>query len=756
LRTGAVRHKPSMTSCEEGNCNDLSLKGTAQQVGRNKIRFEVSDSFVFRLSQPNLPAAQNPDESTRLDSTWRPRSNRIRGIETKIVRMNEMQKKNERREREERHRQFFKNAPLHRFLLLDSAFRIVDGNDVVLDLFSAFFGVGKDALIGKDFIKLIPGFEGSDRHRKYLEVLKTGIPFYTDEVIPPPEAGEVNLSVLVFKVGDGLGIIATDITESKKAREALRESEERYRSFFDESPTAVWEIDASYVKEYSDRLRTDGIRDFWTYFEVHPEEAHRCRKEVKLVEMNKACLGLFEANSREELLEGLQEVIPKEEHPEFVGGIVAVAEGRPSFERQVVARTLTGKEKHILYRWSVVPGHERTYARLLVAMVDITDRVLLAQEILKIQKLESVGVLAGGIAHDFNNILTAISANIGMAKTYGDLEDDILEMLTDAERASLRAKNLTQQLLTFAKGGVPIKKKVSIAKMFQDTVEFALSGSNVRCEYSLPEDLWWVEVDEGQVSQVIQNLTLNADQAMAEGGVMTVRAENVSVDERNGIPLEAGKYLRISISDHGIGIPARHLNRIFDPFFTTKQKGSGLGLATAYNIVKHHEGYIHVHSEVDVGTTFSVYLPASERGPEQEGTEVYQRAKGQGKVLLIDDEEMIRKSAGELIRRLGYEVVVVDGSLAGIERYEEAKKGGRPFDAVILDLTIPGDLGGKDAARRLLAADSDARVIASSGYSNDPVMAAFKEYGFCGVITKPYEMNELSEVLQKVITGIDG
>jgi PAS domain S-box-containing protein len=672
-----------------------------------------------------------------------------------IVKMNDPLTK-EAQERDERYREFFKNVPLHRFLLLDSAFHIVDGNDVVLDLFSNIFGMSKEELIGKDFVKLIPGFEGSERHQKYLEVLKTGTPFYTDEVVPPPDAGRVSISVLVFKAGDGLGIIATDITERKQAREALRESEERYRNFFDESPTALWEIDASYAKDHCDRLRRNGVRELRTYFEDHPEETRRCWNGVKLVEMNKACVELFEAGSREELLGRLEGVFPEEEPSESLGGVIAIAEGRGSFERQVVTRTLAGKKKHILYRWSVVPGYEKTYSKVLVAMVDVTDRVQLAQELLKIQKLESVGVLAGGIAHDFNNILTAVSANIGMAMMYGELQGDILEMLTDAERAALRAKKLTQQLLTFAKGGVPIKKKVPIARTVEDTVEFALSGSNVRGEYQLPKDLWWVEADEGQVGQVIQNLTLNADQAMAEGGIISVRAENVRVGEGDGIPLEEGEYVRISIRDRGIGIPERHLHKIFDPFFTTKQKGSGLGLATAYNIVKHHDGYIQVRSEVDVGTTFSVYLPGSRRGAEQKETEKYRRIQGQGRVLLIDDEEMIRKSASELIRRLGYEVVVAEGSFEGIGRYQEAMKEEKPFDAVILDLTIPGDLGGKEAVRELLAGDSAARVIASSGYSNDPVMAEFKEYGFRGVIAKPYQINELSEVLHKVITAIEG
>ncbi len=383
----------------------------------------------------------------------------------------------------------------------------------------------------------------------------------------------------------------------------------------------------------------------------------------------------------------------------------------------------------------------------------MTRRKRMEEELLKTQKLESLGVLAGGIAHDFNNILTAISTNISMAKLYGNLEEDISEMLGDAEKASVRAKNLTQQLLSFSRGGAPVRRTVSVAKTLQEHTEFALSGSNVKCEYSIPTDLRQVEADEGQIGQVIHNLVINAEQAMPEGGVIRVGAENVPPGELEMLPLKPGGYVKILVTDQGVGIPPRHLDKIFDPFFTTKQKGSGLGLTSAFTIVRNHEGHLHVDSEVGVGTTVRVYLPASnERTSSREETRG-RPLQGQGRVLLVDDEEIIRAAASEALTRLGYDVKLAADGAEGARMYEQAMKGGHAFDVVLLDLTIPGGMGGKEAVRELLHIDPNAKVIASSGYSNDPVMADYRTYGFREVIVKPYRIDDLAEVLHRVINA---
>lgn len=378
---------------------------------------------------------------------------------------------------------------------------------------------------------------------------------------------------------------------------------------------------------------------------------------------------------------------------------------------------------------------------------DITEKRKMEQELLRRQKLESLGTLAGGIAHDFNNILTAILSNTTLAQMYA-ADNKVAEKLTKIEKASLQAKELTQQLLTFSKGGAPIKKITSITELIKDSAGFALRGSNVRCHFYLPDELWHVDVDEGQISQVINNLIINADQAMPEGGIIRVTAENVTL-EGGVLPLKKGRYVKISIADQGVGIPEKYVEKIFDPYFTTKQKGSGLGLSTCYSIIKNHDGYITAASEVGVGTTFYVWLPASQK-KEETKVEAGEVIKGEGNVLLMDDEDFVRDAAGEILQYLGYTVVEARDGNEAIDLYKNALKED-PFDVVIMDLTIPGGMGGKEAVSRLVEIDPEVKAVVASGYSTDPVMADYKKYGFRGVVIKPYSIEDLSKMLHKVL-----
>jgi PAS domain S-box-containing protein len=383
----------------------------------------------------------------------------------------------------------------------------------------------------------------------------------------------------------------------------------------------------------------------------------------------------------------------------------------------------------------------------IVTVTDITDRKNAEKEQARMGKLESLGVLAGGIAHDFNNILTMILGNVSLAKMYmGKDEQKAREKLINAEQAIMRAKDLTQQLLTFSKGGAPIKKVVAIDGFLKDVCQFALTGTAVVCKFDLDYDLLPVEVDEGQMTQAIGHVVINAHQAMSEGGMILIKAEN-SIVGTSADNLPTGKYIKISITDQGNGIPDEYLSKIFDPYFTTKQKGSGLGLAVCYSVIKNHRGYIRVESTLGVGTTFHIYIPVFE-GHQHNRKSVEERtlsASG-GKVLVMDDEDSIREMMGDILSSYGYAVDFARNGEEAISLYQD-----NAYDVVILDLTIPGGMGGKETMKELLVIDPNVKVIVSSGYSSDPIMSDYKQYGFRDVIAKPYRIEELEEVIERVI-----
>jgi PAS domain S-box-containing protein len=374
------------------------------------------------------------------------------------------------------------------------------------------------------------------------------------------------------------------------------------------------------------------------------------------------------------------------------------------------------------------------------------------------QKMESVGILAGGIAHDFNNLLTVILGNILLAKKDVDPEDRVFNVLLEAEDASLRAKDLTQELLTFSKGGEPIKRTISISKLIKDTVNFTIRGTNVTCKFEIPDNLYNIDGDDVQITQVISNIIINADQAMLEGGTIRVRCENVTISsehENTTLP-ENTNFIRISIEDHGTGMPKEQISLIFDPFFTTKEKGSGLGLATAYSIIKKHGGQITVESEVGTGSTFYICLPAAQEkvSPKADVDVIEKPSEGSGeRILVMDDDENIRFLLSEILTSYGYMTESACDGAQAIELYKKAHESTNQFDLVILDLTIPAGIGGKETIKELIKIDPDVKGIVSSGYSNDAIMANYRQYGFSGVISKPYRPDDLVRIVQDVLNS---
>jgi signal transduction histidine kinase/ActR/RegA family two-component response regulator len=382
------------------------------------------------------------------------------------------------------------------------------------------------------------------------------------------------------------------------------------------------------------------------------------------------------------------------------------------------------------------------------ARIHAEERHKLLEEQIKSSKLEALGVLAGGIAHDFNNILSAIMGNMSLALHMTGLDSDLRECLQEAEKACRRARDLTQQLLTFARGGAPIRRSALLNEIIRDSAKFITSGSKVRCSFDLPEDLWLVQADKSQISQVIQNLVLNSEQAMPEGGTIGIDAANVTLEARNALGLPAGRYVKSSVKDHGIGICPEHLEKIYDPYFTTKELGSGLGLTTVYSIIKRHDGAIAVTSTPDVGTQFDVYLPASEETLGIEPVSRPDQITPKGLVLVMDDEPPVAKTLCLMLKRLGFETVSCLNGADCIHEYQRIEASGRAIAVVILDLTVPGGMGGVETLKRLRAQDPSLRAIVSSGYSNDPVMADYKTHGFQAVVVKPYGMEHLAEALQ--------
>jgi len=385
----------------------------------------------------------------------------------------------------------------------------------------------------------------------------------------------------------------------------------------------------------------------------------------------------------------------------------------------------------------------------VIILRDTTWERRLAEEKARAQRLESLGVLAGGIAHDFNNSLTAILSGLELSKLRSD-PDAKREILREVERAAVSARGLTRQLLTFSRGGAPVARPMRITDMIRDTAAFVLSGTNCEMLFRAEEGLWPVQADEAQISQVVNNLMLNSRQAMPSGGTISIRLRNQRVNGKGDFPVSAGDYVSIEIEDQGTGIPENMLPRIFDPYFTTKGEGSGLGLATTHSIVTRHGGHIEVQSIPGSGTCFTILLPAADDKP-QEKEKTAPESQLEGRLLLMDDDRSVLTTAGQLIEALGFTVEKATEGREAIEAYEAALESASPFDAVIMDLTVQGGMGGAAAASEIVKMDPSARLVVSSGYSNDPVMSDYADYGFVDCIAKPYTMKELRDLLSRVL-----
>ena len=513
--------------------------------------------------------------------------------------------------------------------------------------------------------------------------------------------------------------VQREIAERQQAEEALRESEARYRAVAENALAGI------------------GISDM----------------EENLTFVNPAFAEMLGYTQQDLLGMNLSQLTDPEEAEKYRSSTQQRNQGiRSNYETHLFHRD--GTRKEIFVSATPLMAGDGVFQGTLAVLIDITDSKRLEEELRRNQNLQSLGLLAGGIAHDFNNMLTGITGNLSLVERMLDADGEEIELVQEAQNAAKKTKNLTQQLMTFARGGAPVKETASVEELITDTTGLSLRGSKTRPAYRFPDDLWVVDIDRGQIGQVIQNLVLNADQAMPQGGTLDIAAENVEFAAGNPLRLEAGIYVKISFADQGIGIPQEILPNIFDPYFTTKPAGHGLDLAISHSIITRHGGHISAQSEQGVGTTLSILLPASE---EQKATEEKSAEKPSapmgGRILLMDDDEVIHQVVGRMLNSLGYDVeAALDGDEA-LQAYRTAQEMEKPYDVVIMDLTIPGGMGGEEAVKRLHAIDPRARVIVSSGYSNDPVMANYADYGFCGMMRKPVDLKDLDNTVQKALAA---
>ena len=616
---------------------------------------------------------------------------------------------------------FLLNSVRHGIIALDRQGRVMVINRAAMDIFRP---LGVSLAIGLPLSQqtICPSLEAAA-----LETINSGVNhFFNEETLNPKNGSQPvilswDISPLHWENGDIAGaiLIIEDITRRKLAEEALRQREQEFKLLVENAPDIIARFNRDLYCTYINQAVETQMGIPREQFMGHHVNLITAIPDKTLSSLQHALLAVFK-------------------------------EGK----EKTLALEFSKNENTLYFNMKIAPEYARdgSVESVLTITRNVTKQKLMEEELLKKSRLDSIGLLAGGIAHDFNNFLATMLGNISLAKLYGDDTNKIQEKLKSTEAAIMRSRNLTQQLFVFARGLEPLKKTLNLEKLIRDSIQFALSGSNVSPVFDIAQDLLPVDADEGQITQVINNIVINALQAMPEGGTLRVKAENANTaNQENGLmaPLPEGQYVMFSIEDEGTGIPEKQLAKIFDPFFSTKSRGSGLGLSTAYRIIQKHNGSILVKSIPGIGTTFFIYLPASSRAVQLMDEDKIM--KGTGKILLMDDEATLRETAGEMLTCLGY---VVDFAVDGLEAlsiYQDALISPRPFSAVILDLTIPGGMGGKETVAKLLAVDPSARVIVASGYSNDPVMANYRDYGFIETLEKPFKIEKLSQVLHRVL-----
>ncbi len=526
----------------------------------------------------------------------------------------------------------------------------------------------------------------------------------------------------------GVVLVFRDVTDEYRTVEKLKASEANLRTVFEAAKNIAF-------------IKTD-VNGKYSQIEVFSPGAEK----------------IFGYKAAEIVGKPINTLLRREDMHQFSETLTIDNKDKIGIDRELQLIRKNGRRFPALFSTHHIFDQSGQMVNTICVAIDITQQKRTQEELSKIQNIKRIGTLAGGIAHDFNNILTAVYGNISIAKLKLPDSHPVCELLNEAETSINRATELTSQLLTFSKGGTPQKKSVSIEKLIEEVVSFDLSGSNVKLIIDTKPSLYPVKVDKGQIQQVFSNLAINANQAMPDGGTVTITLENFK-NSNNAIPgLEPGPYLKIKFKDEGCGISQDHIHHIFDPYFTTKAAGNGLGLATVYSIIDKHKGKITVTSKINSGTTFNIYIPAIQAtGSEStinSSSQLHHSEKEfhNTNILVMDDDKHIQKLAVTMLQSLGMTAETVSDGDEAIDKFKQAQSQGSPYDLVILDLTIPGGLGGKETCKKLLDLSPEAKIIVSSGYTNDTVLANYGQYGFVDMITKPYTINNLKSVIQRVMS----
>lgn len=602
---------------------------------------------------------------------------------------------------------------------------IIDANMPAAEL----LGVNRGSLIGRNLADYVARGDRDSWHLHQRQVFSTGELKSCELQLMKRDGHSFNARIESATTMDeekeaaALRSIITDVTEQKKAAEQIRKSRDEWIRTF------------------------DSITDFVSVID----------NEMRITKANKALADFCNASPKELIGKNCYEVFHGTKEP-----------WKPCpFELMLKKRSTVTQEVNdpavgmpLLVSLSPIFDEKGEISGAVHIAKDMSEIKKLEQQISKDKNIEALGVLAGGLAHDFNNLLMSIVGNADLAALFIDRRDEALKCLDSVSRGCMQAHELTKQLLTFSRGGAPVKESSTLRDVISDSCKFALSGSKIKCEFVFPEDKWPIDVDKGQISRVLQNLMLNASDAMPDGGEVRVLCENMvlTADDAH-LHIDGKRCVRISVSDNGPGIADELKNKIFDPYFSTKEmsdkKGTGLGLAICHSIIVKHGGAISVDSEPGGGATFNIYLPVANFFKVETAVPDTTAAPiiGEGRILIMEDEESVALVLEKILQKIGYETVLAKNGEEALARYRDAMESGNYFDAVVLDLTIKGGMGGRETMENILKIDENAKAIVSSGYANDPVMADYEKHGFKAAIEKPYTAVVLSKILAEVAGG---